>query len=83
MVVFLVLASGCTATSSRSGDADSERRTIDANVDNALSRVLGHVEWSEQLLADQRRRCSVSISSPWWFLESYRGRNADIIGLGD
>ena len=50
LVVFLVLASGCTTTGPGSGDSDTRRRAIDANVDNALAQLFGQVGGSEQLV---------------------------------
>ena len=50
LAVFLVLAFGCTTTGPSSGDPDTRRRSIDAEVDNALARLYGQVEGSEQLV---------------------------------
>jgi len=50
LAVFLVLACGCTTTGPSSGDPDTRRRSIDAEVDNALARLYGQVEGSEQLV---------------------------------
>jgi lipid-binding SYLF domain-containing protein len=52
--VFLVLAFGCTTTGPSSGDTDTRRRSIDAEVDNALARLYGQVEGSEQLVGRAR-----------------------------
>jgi lipid-binding SYLF domain-containing protein len=54
LAVLLVLAAGCTTTGSSSGDPDTRRRAIDANVDNALARLFGEVEGSEQLVGRAR-----------------------------
>jgi len=54
LAVFLVLASGCTTTGPSSGDPDTRRRSIDAEVDNALARLYGQVEGSEQLVGRAR-----------------------------
>jgi lipid-binding SYLF domain-containing protein len=54
LAVFLVLASGCTTTGPSSGDPDTRRRAIDAEVDNALARLYGQVEGSEQLVGRAR-----------------------------
>lgn len=54
LVLFLVLASGCTTTGPGSGDPDTRRRAIDANVDNALARLFGQVDGSEQLVGRAR-----------------------------
>ena len=54
LAVFLVLASGCTTTGMSSGDPDMRRRSIDAEVDNALARLYGQVEGSEQLVGRAR-----------------------------
>ncbi len=50
LAIVLVLASGCTTTGSDSGDPDTRRRAIDANVDDALARLFKQVEGSEQLV---------------------------------
>jgi lipid-binding SYLF domain-containing protein len=50
LAVFLVLAFGCTTTGPSSGDPDTRRRSIDAEVDNALARLYGQVEGSQQLV---------------------------------
>jgi lipid-binding SYLF domain-containing protein len=50
LAVFLVLACGCTTTGPSSGDPDTRRRSIDAEVDNALARLYGQVEGSQQLV---------------------------------
>ncbi len=50
LAIILVLASGCTTTGSSSGDPDTRRRAIEANVDDALARLFGQVEGSEQLV---------------------------------
>jgi lipid-binding SYLF domain-containing protein len=50
LAVLLVLAAGCTTTGSSSGDPDTRRRALDAEVDNALARLFGQVEGSEQLV---------------------------------
>jgi lipid-binding SYLF domain-containing protein len=50
LAVFLVLASGCTTTGLGSGDSDTRRRAIDANVDNALAQLFGQVAGSEDLV---------------------------------
>jgi lipid-binding SYLF domain-containing protein len=50
LAIFLVLASGCTTTGLNSGDPDTRRRAIDADVDNALSRLFVQVEGAEQLV---------------------------------
>jgi lipid-binding SYLF domain-containing protein len=50
LAVFLVLASGCTTTGPGSGDPEMRRRSIDAEVDNALARLHGQVAGSEQLV---------------------------------
>jgi len=50
LALFLVLASGCTTTGTSSGDPDTRRRSIDAEVDNALARLFMQVEDSEQLV---------------------------------
>ncbi len=50
LAVFLVLACGCTTTGPSSGDSDTRRRAIDAEVDNALARLYGQVEGSQQLV---------------------------------
>jgi lipid-binding SYLF domain-containing protein len=49
LIVLLVLASGCTTTGRSSGDSDTRRRAIDANVDNALAQLFEQVNGSEQL----------------------------------
>jgi lipid-binding SYLF domain-containing protein len=54
LAVFLVLAFGCTTTGPSSGDPDTRRRAIDAEVDNALARLYGQVEGSEQLVGRAR-----------------------------
>jgi lipid-binding SYLF domain-containing protein len=54
LAVFLVLACGCTTTGPSSGDPDTRRRSIDAEVDNALARLYGQVEGSEQLVGRAR-----------------------------
>jgi lipid-binding SYLF domain-containing protein len=54
LAVFLVLAFGCTTTGPSSGDPDTRRRSIDAEVDNALARLYGQVEGSEQLVGRAR-----------------------------
>jgi lipid-binding SYLF domain-containing protein len=50
MAIFLVLAFGCTTTGMNSGDPDTRRRAIDADVDNALSRLFVQVEGAEHLV---------------------------------
>jgi lipid-binding SYLF domain-containing protein len=50
LAVFLVFAFGCTTTGPGSGDSDTRRRSIDAQVDNALFRLFTQVEGSEQLV---------------------------------
>jgi lipid-binding SYLF domain-containing protein len=54
LAVFLVLACGCTTTGPSSGDPNTRRRSIDAEVDNALARLYGQVEGSEQLVGRAR-----------------------------
>lgn len=54
LAVFLVLAFGCTTTGPSSGDPDTRRRSIDAEVDNALARLFMQVEGSEQLVGRAR-----------------------------
>jgi lipid-binding SYLF domain-containing protein len=54
LAVLLVLAVGCTTTGSSSGDSDTRRRAIDASVDNALARLFGQVEGSEELVGRAR-----------------------------
>jgi lipid-binding SYLF domain-containing protein len=51
LAVLLVLASGCTTTGPGSGDSDTRRRAIDANVDNALAQLFGQVGGAEQLVS--------------------------------
>jgi len=50
LVVFLVLAFGCTTTGPGSGDPNTRRSAIDANVDNALNQLFGQVQGSRQLV---------------------------------
>jgi lipid-binding SYLF domain-containing protein len=54
LAVFMLLASGCTTTGLNSGDPDTRRRSIDAEVDNALARLYGQVEGSKQLVERAR-----------------------------
>ena len=54
LAVFLVLAFGCTTTGPSSGDPDTRRRAIDAQVDNALARLFGQVVGSEELVGRAR-----------------------------
>jgi lipid-binding SYLF domain-containing protein len=54
LVVFLMFVSGCTTTGTSSGDPDMRRRSIDAEVDNALARLYGQVAGSEQLVGRAR-----------------------------
>jgi lipid-binding SYLF domain-containing protein len=54
LAVFVLLASGCTTTGPSSGDPELRRRSIDAEVDNALARLYGQVEGSKQLVERAR-----------------------------
>jgi len=51
LFAILMLAFGCTTTGTRSGDPDITRRSIDAEADNALSRLYAQVAGSEQLVS--------------------------------
>jgi lipid-binding SYLF domain-containing protein len=46
-----VFSTGCTTTSGVSGDPDARRRTINADVDNALSRLYREAAGSQELVA--------------------------------
>jgi lipid-binding SYLF domain-containing protein len=54
LAAFLMFVSGCTTTGTSSGDPDMRRRSIDAEVDNALARLYGQVQGSEQLVGRAR-----------------------------
>lgn len=46
-----VLSTGCTTTGGASGDPDARRRTINADVDNAVSRLYREAAGSQELVA--------------------------------
>ena len=46
-----LLSTGCTTTGGASSDPDARRRTIDADVDNALSRLYREAGGSQELVA--------------------------------
>jgi lipid-binding SYLF domain-containing protein len=46
-----LIAAGCTTTGGASGDPESRRRTINADVDNALSRLYREAPGSQELVA--------------------------------
>ena len=50
LIAFLMLAFGCTTTGTRSGDPDLTRRSLDAEADNALSRLYAQETGSQQLV---------------------------------
>ena len=51
LTVFLLLASGCTTTTGLgSGDANTRRNSIDANVDNAIAQLFRQVEGAERMV---------------------------------
>ena len=54
LTALLVVVSGCTTTGPSSGDPDMRRRSLDAEVDNALARLYGQVEGSKQLVERAR-----------------------------
>jgi lipid-binding SYLF domain-containing protein len=49
-----ILSSGCTTTGGSSGDPAATRQAIDANVDQALSRLYTEVRGSRELVASAR-----------------------------
>jgi len=81
LAVLLVLAAGCTTTGSSSGDPDTRRRAIDANVDNALARLFGQVEGSEEL-AGRARGVLVfpSVMEAGFMVGASRGQGALRVG---
>jgi lipid-binding SYLF domain-containing protein len=46
-----LIATGCTTTGGASGDPESRRRTINADVDNALTRLYREAPGSQELVA--------------------------------
>jgi lipid-binding SYLF domain-containing protein len=46
-----VLSTGCTTTGGATGDPDARRRTINADVDNALTRLYREASGSQELVA--------------------------------
>ncbi len=50
----LMLAFGCTATGTRSGDPDMTRRSLDAEADNALSRLYAQATGSQQMVSQAK-----------------------------
>lgn len=50
LVALVVLASGCTTTSSRSGDPATRRQAIDSSVDNALANLYQQEPGSRDLV---------------------------------
>jgi len=54
LAAFLMFVSGCTTTGPSSGDPDLRRRSIDAEVDNALARLYGQAEGSQQMVGRAR-----------------------------
>ncbi|MBL8527470.1 MAG: hypothetical protein JNL68_07280, partial [Burkholderiales bacterium] len=46
-----VLSTACTTTGGASGDPDARRRTINADVDNAVSRLYREAAGSQELVA--------------------------------
>jgi lipid-binding SYLF domain-containing protein len=81
MAIFLVLAFGCTTTGMNSGDPDTRRRAIDADVDNALARLFGQVEGSEQLV-DRAKGVLVfpSVLEAGFMVGASRGQGALRVG---
>ena len=47
----VLLSTGCTTTGGAAGDPDARRRTINADVDNALSRLYREAAGSQELVA--------------------------------
>jgi len=54
IAVGLLSSSGCTTTSGRSADPETRRQTIDAGVDQALSRLAREVPGSTELIAQAK-----------------------------
>lgn len=54
LAALAVLAGGCTTSGGGSGDPDSRRRAIDADVDRALSQLYNEIGGSRELVASAR-----------------------------
>jgi lipid-binding SYLF domain-containing protein len=54
LAALVALASGCTTTGSRSGDAATRQQAIDASVDNALANLYQQEPGSRQLVSRAR-----------------------------